>query len=113
MHAKVVDDYLANEVSRRRVASPFCSPPLQPLHISSFGILPKKGKLGKWKLTVDFSFPGWSGRSSGGWPRVLYPLLSLLQSSSSPRRAFLTHGLASSTPRSYTSVQNKFWFPLP
>lgn len=48
---KVVDEYLAKEVSRGRVAGPFASPPLQPLHISSFGVIPKEGQPGKWRLS--------------------------------------------------------------
>ena len=49
--AKVVDKYLAKEVSRGGyVAGPFPSPPLQLLHIISFVVIPKKGQLGKWRL---------------------------------------------------------------
>ena len=64
MHTRVVDEYLANEVSRGRVAGPFASP---PLHTSSFGVIPKKGQLlaGKWKLIVDLSFPGGSSVNYG------------------------------------------------
>ena len=40
----VIDEYLAHEVSRGRVAGPFRSPPLPNLHISSFGVIPKKGQ---------------------------------------------------------------------
>ena len=39
---KVIDDYLAIEVARGRVASPFPSPPLPDLQVSSFGVIPKK-----------------------------------------------------------------------
>ena len=56
-HPKVIDDYLANEVSLRRVAGPFNVPPLPNLHISSFGVIPKKGQPGKWRLIVDLSSP--------------------------------------------------------
>ena len=42
-HAHIVDAYLANEVSLGRVAGPFASPPFPSLHISSFGVIPKKG----------------------------------------------------------------------
>ena len=47
-HPEIVDAYLANEVSLDRVAGPFDSPPLPGLHISSFGVVPKKGQPGKW-----------------------------------------------------------------
>lgn len=39
------------------MAGPFDSPPLHPLEISSFGVIPKKGKPGKWRLIVDLSSP--------------------------------------------------------
>ena len=55
---KVIDDYLAHEVSRCRVAGPFPSIPLRNLQISSFGVIPQKGQPGKWRLIVDLSSPG-------------------------------------------------------
>ena len=58
MHADVVDEYLAHEVMLRRVAGPFPFPPLPNLHISSFGVIPKRGQPGKWRLIVDLSSPG-------------------------------------------------------
>ena len=57
-HAAVVDEYLAYEVSLGRVAGPFTSPPLPNLHISSFGVIPKRGQPGKGRLIVDLSSPG-------------------------------------------------------
>lgn len=56
-HAKVIDSYLDNEVRRGRVAGPFDSPPIVPLQISSFGVIPKKGQPGKWRLIFDLSSP--------------------------------------------------------
>ena len=50
--------YLANKVSLGRVAGPFSSPPFPNLHVSSFGVIPKKGQPGKWRLIVDLSSPG-------------------------------------------------------
>ena len=44
---------------------PFISPPLSRLHISSFGVIPKKGQLGKWRLIVDLSSP-WGARVNDG-----------------------------------------------
>jgi hypothetical protein len=41
-HPEVVDEYLAKEVSARRVAGPFDTPPVSHLHISPFGVIPKK-----------------------------------------------------------------------
>lgn len=57
-HAEVIDQYLANEVSLGRVLGPFPSPPLPNLHVSSFGVIPKRGQPGKWRLIVDLSSPG-------------------------------------------------------
>lgn len=58
LHANMVDKYLANEVMLGRVAGPFPFPPLPNLHISSFGVIPKRGQPGKWRLIVDLSSPG-------------------------------------------------------
>ena len=62
---KVIDDYLANEVARGRVAGPFPSPPLPNLQVSSFGVIPKKGQPGKWRLIVDMSSPHGSSVNDG------------------------------------------------
>lgn len=56
-HAAVIDAYLDNECSLGRVAGPFDTPPITPLHISSFGVIPKKGQPGKWRLIFDLSSP--------------------------------------------------------
>lgn len=53
----VIDQYLANETRLGRVAGPFDTPPLPNLHVSSFGVIPKKGQPGKWRLIVDLSSP--------------------------------------------------------
>ena len=45
-HPSVVDQYLANEASLGRVAGPFTVPPYRNLHISSFGVIPKRGQPG-------------------------------------------------------------------
>ena len=58
---KVIDDYLANEVARCRVAGPFPSILLPNVQISSFGVIPKKGQPGKWHLIVDLPSPHGSG----------------------------------------------------
>lgn len=64
-HPSVVDSYLANEVSLGRVAGPFSSPPVPNLHISSFGVIPKEGQPGKWRLIVDLSSPRGSSVNDG------------------------------------------------
>ena len=67
----MADAYLANEVSLGRVAGPFDSPPLPGLHISSFGVIPKKGQPGKWRLIVELSPPNWSSVNDGISPDEL------------------------------------------
>jgi len=57
-HPEVIDHYLAHEISLGRVAGPFSSPPFPNLNVSSFGVIPKKGQPGKWRLIVDLSSPG-------------------------------------------------------
>lgn len=56
-HPEIVNAYLANKVSLGRVAGPFDFPPPPGLHISSFGVILKKGQPGKWRLMVDLSSP--------------------------------------------------------
>lgn len=64
-HPDVVDEYLSNEVALGRVAGPFDVPPLPSLHISSFGVIPKSGQPGKWRLIVDLSSPDGSSVNDG------------------------------------------------
>lgn len=49
----------------RRVAGPFSSPPIPHVHISSFGVIPKRDQPGKWQLIVDLSSPGGSSVNDG------------------------------------------------
>lgn len=52
-----VDEYLSREVNLGRVAGPFVAPPVTSLHVSRFGVIPKRGRPGKWRLIVDLSHP--------------------------------------------------------
>jgi len=65
LHPSVIDDYLANEVSLGRVAGPFRVPPFLNFHVSSFGVIPKNGQPGKWRLIVDLSSPGGASVNDG------------------------------------------------
>ena len=58
LQPSVIDDFLHPELAKGRVAGPFSSPPLAHLHISSFGVIPKKHQPGKWRLILDLSSPG-------------------------------------------------------
>ena len=64
-HPAVIDRYLATEVALHRVASPFDSPPPPNLHVSSLGVISKKGQPGKWQLIVDLSSPTGSSVNDG------------------------------------------------
>ena len=57
LQPSVIDDYLYTELAKGRVAGPFSSPPLPHLHISRFGVIPKKHQPGKWRLILDLSSP--------------------------------------------------------
>ena len=57
LQPSVIDDYLYTELVKGRVAGPFSSPPLPHLHISRFGVIPKKHQPGKWRLILDLSSP--------------------------------------------------------
>ena len=48
-HPEVVNRYLANELALGRVAGPFPAT-LPGVMISRFGVIPKSGKPGKWRL---------------------------------------------------------------
>ncbi len=54
-HPDVIDAYLSNEVAKGRVAGPFAAPPFPNLQCSPFGVIPKKGPPGKWRLILDLS----------------------------------------------------------
>ena len=56
-HPDVIDEYLATEIAKCRVAGPFATPPFPNLHCSPFGVIPKKGQPGKWRLILDLSSP--------------------------------------------------------
>ena len=49
--------YLANKVRLGQVVGPSDAPPVQDLHVGSFGVIPKKGQPGKWRLVMDLSLP--------------------------------------------------------
>ena len=57
LQPSVIDDHLHTELAKGRVAGPFSSPPLPHLHISRFGVTPKKHQPGKWRLIPDLSSP--------------------------------------------------------
>ena len=73
LHTEVIDKYLAKEVALNRVAGPFPIPPIHGLHISPFGVIPKRGQPGQWRLILDLSSPhGYS--VNDGIPKDPYSL---------------------------------------
>ena len=68
-HPSVI--YLAAEVSRNRVAGPFQVSPFPNLHVSSFGVIPKKGQPDKWRLIIDLSAPEGASVNGGIDPSAL------------------------------------------
>ena len=58
-HAQVVASYLADEIAAGRVITggPAGDRHTAGVHCSPFGVIPKKGKPGKWRLIVNLSAP--------------------------------------------------------
>lgn len=54
-HKEVVEQYI-EEVSLGRIVGPITGRPLEEVHISPFGVIPKK-TVGKWRLITDLSSP--------------------------------------------------------
>ena len=53
-----VDSYLNEEISAGQIVSvPKLTHPSPPIHISQFGVIPKRNKPGKWRLILDLSAP--------------------------------------------------------
>ena len=67
----VIDEYLQNELDKGRVAGPFVHPPWPNLHVSCFGVIPKKHQPGKWHLILDLSSPP-DASVNDGIPRDSY-----------------------------------------
>lgn len=57
LHPKVVEEYIANEVSLSRVAGPYRKHMIKGGQISRFGVIPKHNKMDAWRLIVDMSHP--------------------------------------------------------
>ena len=57
LQPSVIDQYLPTQLEKARVAGPFSIAPIPNLHMSCFGIIPKKYQPGKWRLILDLSSP--------------------------------------------------------
>ena len=51
----VIDEYLLDKLEKGRVVGPFLTPLLPNLHVSHFGMIPKKYQLRKWHFILNFS----------------------------------------------------------
>ena len=64
-HQEIIDNYLKEECAKGRVAGPFKEEQAIGMHISRFGVIPKKSQPGKWRLIVDLSHPKGSSVNDG------------------------------------------------
>ena len=79
LHPEVVDEYLANELAKSRIAGPFKKTAIPEAHINRFGVIPKKHSH-QWRLIVDLSHP--TGFSiNDGIPKDLCSTLQWIQPS--------------------------------
>jgi len=58
-HPQVVSDYISKEVRASRVllVGHKDDPLVKEIHLSPFGVIPKKSKPNKWRLIIDLSSP--------------------------------------------------------
>ena len=70
---EVVQGYLEDECSKRRVLGPFPPQAVLEVHVSRFGVIPKKG-VNKWCLILDLSSPDGSSVND---PHLMQLLRSL------------------------------------
>ena len=53
----MVSKYIEAEMSRGVLLDPFARSDIPEVHLSRFGVIPKSGQHGKWRLIVDLSHP--------------------------------------------------------
>ena len=64
-HPAVVDEYLNGEISAGRVVGPVPDAQTHLVRLSPFGVIPKSGQPGRWRLIVDLSSPRGSSVNDG------------------------------------------------
>ena len=57
MHLEVVDKYLKHELALNRVYGLYPKGICSTMHISRYGVIPKKHQSNKWHLIIDLSHP--------------------------------------------------------
>ena len=56
-HPAIVDEYLNGEITAGRVVGPVPDAQTHLVRLSPFGVIPKSGQPGRWRLMVDLSSP--------------------------------------------------------
>ena len=56
-HAEVVESYLMNELQLGHILGPFERRAIPPVHVSGFGVIPKRHQPDKWRLIMNLSSP--------------------------------------------------------
>lgn len=65
-----VEQYLLTEVSAGRISGPFWLDEVPLVHASGFGVIPKSGMPGDWRLILDLSFPAHRSVNDGIDPQI-------------------------------------------
>ena len=66
----VVDEYLKKEVGLGRVIGPLKPEEYPTVHVSRFGVIPKRHQSGTWRLIVDLSHPAGASVNDGIEPEI-------------------------------------------
>jgi len=69
-HPEVVSEYLHKELERGVLLGPFSPEVVPEVIVSKFGVIPKSGQPGKWRLIVDLSHPEAASVNSGISPEL-------------------------------------------
>ena len=64
-HPEVVGEYFRAECEANRIIKPPFNPIMVNLHISRFGVIPKRNNPGKWCLILDLSHPQGTSMNDG------------------------------------------------
>ena len=65
-----VEQYLLTEVSAGRISGPFRLDEVPLVHVRRFGVIPKSGTPGDWRLILDLSFPAHRSVNDGIDPQI-------------------------------------------
>jgi hypothetical protein len=71
-HPDVIEHYLGEKRSARRILGPIPRGDAADLHINRFGVIPKGRASGKWRLITDLSFPDGGSVNDGNIRAVVH-----------------------------------------